>query len=63
MTCKKCGREAKMFWTNKAKTNGHSETFHMNLCPECYENIYREKPLTLYQINEQRRKLKRNGLL
>lgn len=56
MNCKKCNREAKMFWTNKSKTNGHSETFHRDMCPECYEKEYGKKPLTLHQINEQRKK-------
>lgn len=55
MKCKNCGREAKMTWYNKEKTNGKSETFYRDMCPECYEKVYNKKPKTLHEINEERK--------
>ena len=56
MNCKGCKREAKMFWKDKAKTTGHSETFYRDLCYECYVAKYGTKPKSLHDLNEERKK-------
>ena len=63
MHCKECGREARMFWKDKEKKNGHSETFHRDMCAECYEKKYGQKPKTLWEINQERKQMKKAGLI
>jgi len=55
MKCIKCNREAEMFWKDKEKQNGHSETFYRDMCASCYELTYGKRPKSLWEINEDRK--------
>jgi len=44
-----------MFWKDKEKQNGHSETFYRDMCASCYELTYGKRPKSLWEINEDRK--------
>lgn len=56
LVCELCGKNPKMFWKDKERKNGRSETFYTNkagqmVCIDCLGYT----PKTLHQLNEERK--------
>jgi|ERR1043165_18367 hypothetical protein len=55
MRCRSCGVGAKMYWTDRDKRNGRSETFYRDMCYTCFVKATGREPKSLRQLNEERK--------